>query len=676
MKHADWMRENELSQSPAVAVSEAAVAPSVLRIFWVAVLAALFAAMLLVVPVAAAADDAKTAAPGMTVSNPSASANDRTAAAGYHLEDKAVYRISTAMLGADRMVLDVSGASTRVGANVQLYQKNNTMAQFWRAEYQGSGIYRFVSYTGGHLLGAEGVGLQANVSMRDSGNVDWRVAKNADGTFSLIPANASGMRLDVRHASTKNSANVWLYESNGTAAQKFYFAKQRGLTEAFAVGKTVAPDTYEIASLSNKGVCIDISGASKRSGANAQLWEKNGTIAQKFKLSYIGDGLYELRNTGSGNVLDVSGASTSPGANVWQYAANATFAQYWYVKPAGEGYQIISACNALALDTAGQRVATNTNLLVNSASSAASQRFTFVSQKPSDAPVLGTRLVRNGTYVITSALALPHVLDVAGASAANGANVWLYRSNGTAAQQFAIKHVGNNEHTIMSVNSGKYVEVAGGSTARGANVQQNAASSSKAQRWYIEQGPYGIMFRNVATGAYLDVTNAKIKSGTNIQQAEGNKSKAQCWNLKDASWRFYPTSTNLRDLSVIIKAEEYEGMPYYWGGRSPSTSFDCAGIVMYCSNQVWGTNFDLIYTNADRLYGLVEHISPSEAKVGDLVFYRGTYGSNVNYISHVVFYVGEDWTYGAGDPIKYMPIDSVKNIKKEPATYMFGRIKH
>lgn len=578
-----------------------------------------------------------------------------------------VYRISTALAAADTKVLDVSNGQAKSGANIQLYQANGTLAQFWRAEYQGEGIYHLVSYKGGNLLSVSGKLVSgANVINSRNANVNWKIVRNSDNTYSLFPASAPTLCLDIKYAKVGNGTNAWLYTSNGTKAQKFYFTEFSGLTAAAATGKTAAAGVVELQLESNRDLCVDIASASKDSGANVFLSKYSGSVNQKYQLNYIGDGLYEFQNANSGKVLDVANASQKDGANVWQYNRNYTIAQYWYLVKNGEGYQIKSAVSAYGLGTKNNTVSASANVQMARAFDQQSQVFSLDS----------TPVVEDGTYVISSALVMPMVLDVANGSKASGANLQIYRSNGTDAQKFTIKHLGDGMYSITGVGSGNAIDVASASTEQGANVWMYSPNGTNAQKWRIELGPYGLMFKSVVSGKYLDVKNAKVKRGTNVWQYSGNNTKAQCWVLRDADWQFYPTNTNINDLRIIQKAEQYEGWPYRWGGRSPATSFDCAGLVMYCSNQVWGTNFDLMLTNADRLYSICMPISESQARPGDLVFYRGTYGSNVNYISHVVFYAGNGVMYGAGDPIGYSNVTDIKNIRKQPAKYMFARIKH
>ena len=64
-------------------------------------------------------------------------------------------------------------------------------------------------------------------------------------------------------------------------------------------------------------------------------------------------------------------------------------------------------------------------------------------------------------------------------------------------------------------------------------------------------------------------------------------------------------------------------------------------------------------------------ISPSEAKPGDIIFFKGTYNSGTP-ISHVGIYAGNGMMLHAGDPIQYTSINS-RYWKNH--FYSFGRPK-
>jgi peptidoglycan DL-endopeptidase CwlO len=79
-------------------------------------------------------------------------------------------------------------------------------------------------------------------------------------------------------------------------------------------------------------------------------------------------------------------------------------------------------------------------------------------------------------------------------------------------------------------------------------------------------------------------------------------------------------------------AEKYLGVPYKWGGASPSTGFDCSGLVMYVYEQL-GVQLPH-YTVAQYNYANAVHPSRSELEPGDLVFFDA--------LGHVGIYIGNN----------------------------------
>lgn len=90
--------------------------------------------------------------------------------------------------------------------------------------------------------------------------------------------------------------------------------------------------------------------------------------------------------------------------------------------------------------------------------------------------------------------------------------------------------------------------------------------------------------------------------------------------------------------------QECLGLPYVWGGSSPSDGgMDCSGYVSYVLSSV-----GLISGRADAqgLYDMCT--ATSQPQPGDLVFFQGTYDTPG--ISHVGIYAGDGMMYHSGDP--------------------------
>ena len=104
-----------------------------------------------------------------------------------------------------------------------------------------------------------------------------------------------------------------------------------------------------------------------------------------------------------------------------------------------------------------------------------------------------SQVLKDGVYVIKSAVNDKYVFDVAGASTANGTNIALYQYNGNKNQQFKIKHLGNGYYQITAVHSGKSLDVTGNGTKNETNVEQYTlkSPSEKNQRWKIEKNADG-----------------------------------------------------------------------------------------------------------------------------------------------------------------------------------------
>jgi cell wall-associated NlpC family hydrolase len=84
-----------------------------------------------------------------------------------------------------------------------------------------------------------------------------------------------------------------------------------------------------------------------------------------------------------------------------------------------------------------------------------------------------------------------------------------------------------------------------------------------------------------------------------------------------------------RYSGVVSIAMRYLGVPYRWGGASPS-GFDCSGFVMYVYAQV-GISLPH-YTVAQWNYPNAVSVSRNDLEPGDLVFFAG--------LGHVGIYVG------------------------------------
>lgn len=126
--------------------------------------------------------------------------------------------------------------------------------------------------------------------------------------------------------------------------------------------------------------------------------------------------------------------------------------------------------------------------------------------------------------------------------------------------------------------------------------------------------------------------------------------------------------TDTEFANMIQCAERYLGLPYVWGGSSPSTGFDCSGFVSYVINHS-GNGWNVGRKTANGLLNGCSRVSSAEVKPGDLVFFKNTY--NVNGASHVGIYVGNGMMLHCGNPIQYT---SINTSYWQEHFYTYGRI--
>lgn len=115
------------------------------------------------------------------------------------------------------------------------------------------------------------------------------------------------------------------------------------------------------------------------------------------------------------------------------------------------------------------------------------------------------------------------------------------------------------------------------------------------------------------------------------------------------------TSSNTQSSSGASKADKlisiakkYLGVPYVWGGSSPS-GFDCGGFTKYCFAKI---GISLTHTNQKAFGTTVKY---SQLKKGDLVFFS----SGSQKYGHVGIYIGGGKFIHASSPGDDVKIDTL-----------------
>ena len=126
-------------------------------------------------------------------------------------------------------------------------------------------------------------------------------------------------------------------------------------------------------------------------------------------------------------------------------------------------------------------------------------------------------------------------------------------------------------------------------------------------------------------------------------------------------------STSVTGAKIVETAKKYLGVPYVWGGASPS-GFDCSGFVYYVTRSL---GFNTSRTLAS-MYKQGTPVEKSDLQPGDIVFFKNTYKSG---ISHVGIYVGDGkfiHSPHTGSVVSYADLNSTYYINHYYGACRFG----
>ena len=117
---------------------------------------------------------------------------------------------------------------------------------------------------------------------------------------------------------------------------------------------------------------------------------------------------------------------------------------------------------------------------------------------------------------------------------------------------------------------------------------------------------------------------------------------------------YRPTAKAAERQEVIEAARNMLGVPYRYGGTSPTRGFDCSGLVQYAHSQA---GIEVPRTTGEQ-YRAALPIHRQALRPGDLVFFRT---HKYRYVSHVGIYLGKGKFIHAPSSGKHVSIASLKD---------------
>ncbi|MBR8833246.1 MAG: RICIN domain-containing protein [Stigonema ocellatum SAG 48.90 = DSM 106950] len=163
-------------------------------------------------------------------------------------------------------------------------------------------------------------------------------------------------------------------------------------------------------------------------------------------------------------------------------------------------------------------------------SAAGSQTSSTTAQTPLPIP---------GKYYYLTNKKSGKVVDVEGASTADGANIQQFSKADVDQQKWALEDAGDGSYFLVSKKSNKVVGVAGGvtgNTADGANgIQWTKTANANDQKWKLEDAGDGYFYLvNKNSGKVLEVAGGSLVDKGNIQQYTKNQTDGQKWKFEAA----------------------------------------------------------------------------------------------------------------------------------------------
>ena len=442
-----------------------------------------------------------------------------------------------------KYVFDIYGGYTTNGANVQLYKGNDTVAQLFKITHDAQGYVTITNAKSGRVLDVYGGTAQneQNIWQYTSNGTraqKWVIKKDGN-SYVFVSALNPNYVLDLSGGQAKSGKNIQLYSYTGSSGQKWnltkYVTKEERLDTLASQNKnTIADGEYEICSAKNNSYGFDIYGGSTSSGANIQLYKRNGSKTQTFKIKNDSNGYVTIMNVKSGKALDLYGGTVKNSQNIWQYSSNGSRAQKWIIKKNSSGYTIISALDPnYVIDLCGGTTRSGANIQLYTDNDTIAQQWQFnkvvtEQEKLDQLAAQNKNMMDDGVYYIKNR-DVKFALDVASASAYSGANVQLYSLNKTDAQKWLVSHDSKGYVSFKNVNSGMYLTAT--SSGNSANVNQQSQLNGYNQKWIIafDSNQNIKIISALHSSRVLDVYGGKVSNGSNIQLYTSNNSAAQKW---------------------------------------------------------------------------------------------------------------------------------------------------
>jgi len=403
-----------------------------------------------------------------------------------------IYKIASNLSG--RPLLEVRGANTKSGAQLQINTSKNNLSQDFMLRRESDGFYSIRPLHSGGGIGVPMGHRVAGIAIRQDAAQAiraqrWAINQNPDGSLSFI-SKASGLAMTVNGSSNKVGTSIVQWYPDGRASQRFTLRtpSAKVISEGYTliIPKTQSKKRVEIAdnSLSNN--------------ANVQASNSNSAFSQRFEVKYLSDGIYTFQSVRSGHYL------TASGGTVVQRKATANRlldSQKWKIRRTFGGYNIVNVGNnqAMNLTTGGTG---GHDLRLAAPSGNRSQIFTF--RKTNLAP-------SDGIHHLNTAGGFR--LHSVGGRTTNSNPTQVFTRNTSPAQKWRFVKEQGEYFSIRCVRSGQVLTIDSNSTRNGTRVLLGNNAKMRGQLWRFVHAGDGRYHLQSQSGMYMYATSDSRSGG-------------------------------------------------------------------------------------------------------------------------------------------------------------------
>ncbi|MBQ9064893.1 MAG: RICIN domain-containing protein [Blautia sp.] len=273
-------------------------------------------------------------------------------------------------------------------------------------------------------------------------------------------------------------------------------------------------------------------------GSEAVIREYSGDDSMLFTARETGDGSWYLENPGSGLYLAVSDNSSESGAGTALRELTGDDGEKWFITGLPDGHYEIASKLGTVLDLAGADTEEGTAVLLCSKNGGLNQEWDILPEGKMPPAAQGGRGdnitgdVMSGMYRITSALD-DHLALTITDPAGDGSRLELCTYGEKDPQVFQIIDKGDGTFHILSAeDEGLSLDVKDASPEPGAVLQMRSFDATAGQIWSIvpseEFGYYEI---GSSLGTMLDVSKGIKKSGASVGMFSPTGGRNQMWRL-------------------------------------------------------------------------------------------------------------------------------------------------